>query len=152
MNYNQGSYGHYWISWGDPNYFFRKKANGDINEKFFNKAFDDGLSAINDLINERFRNVSKEAKVNINLKALKAYMFEENNLTSIIEGLKTMYTKDEIVKQTAKEVQEEMKIQFERYQSAQREYVLPLDEDDAVNQSGWDGDGQRWRITNFIWR
>ena len=63
-------------------------------------------------------------------------MIEENNLTSIIEGLKTMYTKDEIVKQTAKEVQEEMKIQFERYQSAQREYVLLLDEDDAVNQSG----------------
>ena len=79
-------------------------------------------------------------------------MFEENNLISIIEGLKTMYTKDEIVKQTAKEVQEEMKIQFERYQSAQREYVLLLDEDDAVNQSGWDGDGQRWRFTNFIWR
>ena len=105
-------------------------------KNFFNKAFDDGLSAINDLINERFRNVSKEAKVNINLKALKAYMFEENNLISIIEGLKTMYTKDEIVKQTAKEVQEEMKIQFERYQSAQREYVLLLDEDDAVNQSG----------------
>ena len=105
-------------------------------KNFFNKAFDDGLSAINDLINERFRNVSKEAKVNINLKALKAYMFEENNLTSIIEGLKTMYTKDEIVKQTAKEVQEEMKIQFERYQSAQREYVLLLDEDDAVNQRG----------------
>ena len=105
-------------------------------KNFLNKAFDDGLSAINDLINERFRNVSKEAKVNINLKALKAYMIEENNLTSIIEGLKTMYTKDEIVKQTAKEVQEEMKIQFERYQSAQREYVLLLDEDDAVNQSG----------------
>ena len=39
-------------------------------KNFFNKAFDDGLSAINDLINERFRNVSKEAKVDINLKEL----------------------------------------------------------------------------------
>ena len=79
--------------------------------------------------------VSKQAKVDINLKkAQKTCKFEENNLTSIIEGLKTLCAKDEIVIHTTKEVQEEMKIQLERYRSAQREYVLLLDEDDTVNQ------------------
>ena len=65
-------------------------------------------------------------------KALRACKYEESNLVAIIGNLRIVTDDEDAATQTIKDAQNDIKLQLDRYRNAQRDYVMLISDDAAV--------------------